>query len=260
MGFNRREFLIAFTGLASAASRGGIRAVAFDAFPILDPRPVFALAAELFPEKGSELATVWRSRQFEYTWLRTVAGRYTDFWQVTEDALRFAAKAVQVELTAAAREKLMGAYLELRCWPDVPAALRALKDAGLRIAFLSNMTAQMLEAGIRNSQLDGMFEHVLSTDRVKAFKPDPRAYQMGVRAFGFKREQILFAAFAGWDAAGSKQFGYPTFWVNRQNQPAEELGVAADATGGNLSDMAAYAVTRVRQAVLLGHTTGSKTL
>jgi 2-haloacid dehalogenase len=90
--------------------------------------------------------------------------------------------------------------------------------------------------------LEGLFDHVLSTDRVKAYKPDPRAYQMGVDVLGLKPDQILFAAFAGWDAAGAKSFGYPTFWVNRQNQPAEELGVTPDATGGNLIDLAGFLV------------------
>jgi 2-haloacid dehalogenase len=102
------------------------------------------------------------------------------------------------------------------------------------------MTAAMLQAGIRNSQLDGIFDHVLSTDRVKTYKPDPRAYQMGVDAFGLKPGQILFAAFAGWDAAGAASFGYPTFWVNRQNQPAEELGVPPGAIGGNLNDLVEF--------------------
>jgi 2-haloacid dehalogenase len=115
-----------------------------------------------------------------------------------------------------------------------------LKKVGMRVAFLSNLTDAMLEAGIRNSQLDGLFDHVLSTDRVRAYKPDPRAYQMGLDAFGLKRDQVLFAAFAGWDAAGAKAFGYPTFWVNRQNQPAEELGAAPDAVGGNLNDLVAF--------------------
>ena len=98
----------------------------------------------------------------------------------------------------------------------------------------------MLEAGIQNSHLQGVFDHVLSTDRVKVYKPDPRAYQMAVDAFGLQPEQILFAAFAGWDAAGAKSFGYPTFWVNRQNQPAEELGVGPDRTGRELNELVAF--------------------
>ncbi len=217
-----------------------IKAIAFDGFPILDPRPVFALVNELYPEKGGELANVWRTRQFEYTWLRTMSRSYADFRQVTVDALVFAAKSLKVDLPPDNRERLINAYFNLRCWPDVPAAVSTLRKAGIRMAFLSNLTAGMLGAGLKNSQLDGAFERVSSTDRVKAYKPDPRAYQMGVDAFDLKPDQVLFAAFAGWDAAGAKSFGYPTFWVNRQNQPAEELGVTADASGGNLNDLVAF--------------------
>jgi len=250
-GIVRREFLrrMAASGLAlktfaneDAGFRRAIRAVAFDAFPILDPRPVFTLVDELYPERGVDLSIVWRTRQFEYTWLRTMSRRYSDFWQVTDDALVFAAKALKVELTPEKRARLMEAYLKLRCWPEVPAALHSLRNAGIHLAFLSNMTARMLEAGIRNSQLEGVFDQVLSTDRVKAYKPDPRAYQMGLDAFGLKPDQILFAAFAGWDAAGAKSFGYPTFWVNRQNQPGEELGVTLDAIGENLNDLVSFVI------------------
>jgi 2-haloacid dehalogenase len=99
------------------------------------------------------------------------------------------------------------------------------------------MSEVMLDAGIRNSGLEQVFDHVLSTDRVAAFKPDPRTYQMAIDAFVLRREEIMFAAFAGWDAAGAKAFGYPTFWVNRQNQPAEELGVTADYSGATLDDL-----------------------
>ena len=251
MTSDRRDFLgrMAVSGLAlqsfankAAGSRSNIKAVAVDGFPILDPRPVFALVDELYPERGVELSNLWRTRQFEYTWLRTISRRYSDFWQVTDDSLVFAAKALKLELTPEKHARLMEAYLKLRCWPDVPAALGSLKKAGIQLAFLSNLTVKMLEAGIRNSKLDGVFDHVLSTDRVKVYKPDPRAYQMGLDAFGLKPDQILFAAFAGWDAAGAKSFGYPTFWVNRQNQPAEELGVVTDATGGNLIDLVRYLV------------------
>jgi 2-haloacid dehalogenase len=192
---------MAISGLAlqqssttAAGARSNIKAVALDGFPILDPRPVFSLVDQLYPDKGAELSNIWRTRQFEYTWLRTLSGRYADFWQITNDALVFAAKALIVELTPEKHARLMDAYLKLRCWPDVPAALSAIKEAGIGIAFLSNLTAEMLEAGIRNSQLGGMFDHVLSTDRVRACKPDPRAYQMGVEAFGLRPEQILFAA------------------------------------------------------------------
>src|SRR5262249_48811598 len=151
--------------------------------------------------------------------------RYTDFWKVTEDSLLFAAKTLRLDLNPEKRNRLMNAYLELKAWPDVAPTLRAFKATGVRLAFLSNFTPKMLEAGIRNSDLEGVFETLLSTDRVKTYKPDPRAYQMGMDAFKLKREEILFVAFAGWDAAGAKWFGYPTFWLNRLRVPEEEFGV-----------------------------------
>jgi 2-haloacid dehalogenase len=222
---------------ARAAGRTTFKAIAFDGFPVIDPRPVFARVEEMFPGKGAELSASWRTRQFEYTWLRTLGGRYADFWHVTEEALIFAARSLKIELSPEQRDRLMQTYLELKAWPDVPSALRQLRDAGLRMAFLSNFTAPMLDAAIRNSGLEGLFEDHLSTDRVRAFKPDARAYQMGLDAFGVRKEEIVFAAFAGWDAAGAKWFGYPTFWVNRANAPVEELGVAPDGIGSGLRDL-----------------------
>lgn len=227
-------------GVTHPAPKAPMRAVLFDAFPVFDPRPVAALAEEEFPGRGAELTALWRIRQFEYTWLRVVAHDYADFWQCTDDALRFAAISLHLELGAAKRERLMGAYLSLRAWPDVPMSLRALREAGVRLGFLSNFSPVMLDAAIRGNDLGGMFEHVLSTDRIRTYKPDPRTYQLGVDAFGLPREQILFAAFAGWDAAGAKRFGYPTYWVNRVQAPPEELGASPDGTGASLADLVSF--------------------
>jgi 2-haloacid dehalogenase len=113
-------------------------------------------------------------------------------------------------------------------------------NAGIRMAFLSNLTETMLDAAVKNSGLEGYFEPHLSTDRVKAFKPDPRAYQMGLDAFKLAKEEIVFAAFAGWDAAGAKWFGYPTFWVNRMSAPVEELDVMPDGIGSGMADLVKF--------------------
>jgi 2-haloacid dehalogenase len=245
MFLNRRQF----TALAAAAAGVNVvrasvatkyKAIAFDGFPIIDARPILAKAEEIFPGKGAELSGAWRTRQFEYGWLRSLGGQYADFWQVTEDALLFAARSVQIELSTERRDQLMQAWLELKAWPDVLPALQRLRAIGIRMAFLSNLTAAMLEAVVKNSGLEGMFEDHLTTDRVHAFKPDPRAYQMGVDAFELKKEEIAFAAFAGWDVAGAKWFGYPTFWVNRAKAPAEELGVEPDGTGSGLDDLVRF--------------------
>jgi len=245
MDISRRIFLQA--AMASTAS-GGItpldqpapKAIAFDAFPIFDIRPITARVEELFAGKGAELTNLWRIRQFEYQWLRALSHRYADFWQATQDALVFAAKTLKLELTVAKRNELMSMYLELPTWSDVPAALGVLRENGIRLAILSNATPRILSGGIRKARLESVFEHVISTDKIKSYKPDPRAYQLAVDAFQLPRERIGFAAFAGWDVAGAKAFGFPTFWVNRQQLPPEELGVSADGAGAGLEQLVSF--------------------
>ncbi|GAC1665653.1 MAG: haloacid dehalogenase type II [Candidatus Acidiferrum sp.] len=251
---NRREAVgLAAAGIAAAvlasapcadtanhAFKSKITALAFDGFPIFDPRPVFTLAEDRFPGRGADLSSEWRIHQFEYTWLRVASQHYADFWQVTQEALMFAANKLQLNLTLETRKELMDAYLQLKTWPDVIPALTSLKKSGYRLAFLNNFTPRMLEANIRNAGLDGMFDYVLSTDRVKTFKPDPRAYQLGLEAMKLNRDEILFVAHAGWDASGAKLFGYPTYWVNRQNLPPEEFGPLPDGSGETLSQLVRF--------------------
>lgn len=253
MGMPRRKLMRWMAGAAAALvapqrsaalANVRIKAVVFDAFPVLDPRPVFALAEQLFPGNGKSLGEAWRTRLFEYQWLRALSGRYADFLQAADGALVFAAKAQKLDLTAEKRTRLVQSWLALKAWPDAPAALHALKEDGLRLAFLSNATPQMLEAAIRNSSLQGLFEQAISTDRIRSYKPDPRAYQLGVEALGLPAREILFAAFAGWDASGAKWFGYPTFWVNRAGAPAEELGAPPDGDGPGMDDLVRFVRSR----------------
>jgi 2-haloacid dehalogenase len=228
-------------GKAEAQAAGSrVTAVGFDAFTIFDPRSVTAVIEENFPGKGSELSAVWRTRQFEYCWLRTLNRTYVDFWQVTEDALVFAFKAAKLELRPEVRAKLMEAHLQLKPWPDSVAALKIMAAAGIRLAYISNLTVAMLKTNSENAGIAELFEGVLSTDAVNAFKPDPRAYRMIETAFRVPRESIVFAAFGGWDAAGAKSFGLNTFWVNRLDAPLEELGVKPDAVGATLTELAKY--------------------
>ena len=228
------------TGSRAAGAGSRFKAIAFDGFVIFDGRPVATLTEELFPGRGTEFGNVWRSRQFEYTWLRTITGNYADFWQVTREALIYTAKLLKLELTSEKRDRLMGSFLQSKAWPDVLPTLTALKEAGIRMAFLSDLSAEMLDANVRNAGLEGLFGEHLSTDRVRAFKPDPRAYAMGIELFKLKRDEIVFAAFGGWDAAGAKRFGYPTFWCDRLNLPIEELGVVPDRIGSSTVDLAAF--------------------
>jgi len=245
VSLDRRKFLQLSAGaalvsalptasFAAHAKQTGFKAIAFDGFPIFDPRPIPALIESLFPGKGLKIWDAWRTRLFEYQWLRALSGHYVDFLQAAHDSLEFTATKMQLDLTSAKREQLLAAWTNLQIWPDVPRAISELHNAGLRLSFLSNMTSEMLIGGLKNANLDSMFEAVISTDRIRSYKPAPKAYQLGMDTLQLDKEEILFVAFAGWDVAGAKWFGYPTFWVNRLNSPQEQLDVEADATGADL--------------------------
>ncbi len=251
MPVNRRTFLaIGASSLladAGASTSSGqttkwshIKAVAFDAFPVFDSRPILRACEEQFPGLGAELNAAWRTRQFEYQWLRALAGQYEDFWQTTQSALEFAARDLKLELSSSARQRLMQGYLTLKAWPDVADVLAELRRSGMKVALLSNVTPQMLEGGIRSAGLHELFDHVISTDRIRSFKPDPRAYQLGVDVLRLHKEEIMFVAFAGWDVAGAKWFGYPTFWNNRQNATSEQLDISPDGNGQSLYELVAF--------------------
>lgn len=241
--FARRTFLKGGAALALGAWAGlgratpPIRAVAFDAFTTFDPRSVTAVAEGLYPGAGERLAGAWRTRQFEYQWLHALSGRCADFWAASEGALEFAAASLGLELTGGRRDELMQALVDLRAWPDARSTLEALRARGMRLALLSNATTALLDGWVAHAGLGGFYEHVLSTDRIRSYKPDPRAYRMAVDALRMTPGEIAFAAFGGWDAAGAKWFGYPTFWVNRLGLPVEGLGVRPDAIASTLAPL-----------------------
>ena len=214
-----------------------IKAIAFDGFVVFDPRSVDKRVEEQLPGRGTEFTTLWRTRQFEYCWLRTAGSRYADFWHLTDDALRYTAKSLKISLAALQHDALMDAYRNLTPWPDVRDGLAELRRRGLRLAFLSNLTAAMLDANLKAAGLSEFFEPHLTTDRVQAYKPSPRAYQMGPDSFRLQKREIAFAAFGGWDAAGAKWFGYPTVWVNRAGSPQEELDAQPDVVAKDFGSL-----------------------
>src|SRR5690606_5868619 len=144
---------------------------------------------------------------------------------------------MHIEDNTEKRERLMNSYLNLKPWDGVKETLRIIKDRGVKLGFLSNLTSNMLETNISNSGLDGMFDVVLSTDEIRTYKPSSEAYQLGTDALNLQRNETGFVAFAGWDAAGAKTFGYRTFWNNRANAPMEELGSAPDEVSGDFEKL-----------------------
>lgn len=252
MTLNRRTALaFAVAGAAAgvfgrapvfAAASLPIKAVAFDGFPILDPRSVLAAAKQMYPEHGDAFVSLFQARLFEYQWLRALGGRYKDFMSIIDDAHIYAAAQLGADASEERRARLRDAFLKIKAWPDAADALKALKARGIKLGFLSNMTEGMLNAGLANSGLAGMLDLVLSTDAIKTYKPDPRAYQLAVDAFKLPKEHIAFAAFASWDAAGAAWFGYPTIWINRLGAKPEALDAQTVVAGQSLNDLVRFVV------------------
>jgi len=213
------------------------KAIAFDYFVIFDPNSLIPEVDKAFPGKGAEFTKLWRAKQFDYCFLRTITNRHADFSKVTEDALVYTAEEMKLDLSPEIRKRLLNAYLALKPWPDAVDALRKLKASGMRIITIANFSPKMLRSNADAAGITDLFDDLLSTEENGTYKPDPRAYELGVERLKLRKEEIVFAAFGGWDAYGAKTFGYPTYWVNRFNLPAEELGIEADQTSNNMNGL-----------------------
>jgi 2-haloacid dehalogenase len=213
-----------------------IRALAFDAYGTLfDVHSVISAVNDKFPGQGAAVSAGWRTRQLEYTWLRSLMGRYEDFWHVTESALVATCNALNLPLDAAARTQLMESYLHLDPFPEVKHALKALSHLSLSI--LSNGSPKMLNAVVESAGLQGIFAHIISVDEVKTYKPAPVVYELVVKKTGLDKGNIGFVSSNFWDDAGAKAFGLRTHWINRAGVPADELGIAPDVTLKSLTDL-----------------------
>jgi len=201
----------------------GIEACVFDAFGTLfDFASAARKCSDLPADDLVRLTTLWRDKQLQYTWLRTVQGRHADFWQVTADALDFTLETLQLD-RGGLRERLMQLYLALDVFPEVPEMLRRLKADGLRTAILSNGSPAMLASLVTHAGLDDLFDHVLSVETVGVFKPDPRVYQLAVDRLQVAAPRIAFQSSNGWDAHAASAFGMTVVWCNRYGQAAEHL-------------------------------------
>ena len=201
----------------------GISACVFDAYGTLFD---FSSAVRNYPLDGSEhqkseLIKLWRDKQIQYTWLRTIQNRYTDFWNVTGDALEYAL--TSLGLDPKHHEGLMELYLELETFPEVPAVLKALKQSGFRLAILSNGTQDMLRRIIEHAQLNDLFDHVLSADDIGVFKTSPKVYQYALDKLQLPAGSCSFQSSNAWDAFAASDFGMKVVWCNRYGQTPEQL-------------------------------------
>lgn len=200
----------------------------FDAYGTLFD--VSAAARQAASEPGNEaladiwprLASDWRLKQLQYTWLRAITGAHADFWQVTQEGLDWALEAAGVAHPAL-RERLLALYWELSAYPEVPTMLAALKQAGKNVAILSNGSPDMLDGAVQSAGIGALLDDVLSVESVGVFKPHPSVYDLVGQRFGCDRSEVLFVSSNGWDAGAATGYGFTTAWVNRAGEPVDRL-------------------------------------
>ena len=227
-----RQFNIGKMPAAALPSR--LQALVFDAYGTLfDVHSVVRRCDALWPGRGAQLSQLWRARQLEYTWQRSLMQCYVPFSQVTREALAYACEALSLPLTARDADALMEEYCRLSVYPDVPAALAAFGSR--QKAILSNGSPDMLAPLVKHSGLK--FDAVLSVDEVRIFKPAPAVYELAVKRLGVAADKIGFVSSNCWDALGAKSYGFEVFWINRGGAPAERLGFAPDGTLATLGEL-----------------------
>lgn len=201
----------------------GIKACVFDAYGTLfDVAAAANRCKDALGDKAGPLAEIWRTKQLQYTWLRSLMREYTEFWKVTGDALDYAMATLGIE-DKALRKRLMELYLHLDAYPEVAGVLKTLKDAGIKTAVLTNGNPRMVNAAVKSAGLTKLLDACLSVDSVGIYKPDPRVYKLGETALKVKAKNACFMSSNAWDAWAAANYGYNVVWVNRFGQQPERL-------------------------------------
>ncbi|MEM8909611.1 MAG: haloacid dehalogenase type II [Bacteroidota bacterium] len=217
-----------------------IKACIFDAFGTL-----FNLSFpldqidQLTGGQGQTLMDIWRSKQLEYTWLRSLMQHYVPFDQVTREALDFAMAAVHCQ-DPMLPSLLLPIYEQAQCFPAVPAMLRDLREKGITTAILSNGTPSMLKAGAQNARIDALLGHIFSVESIGIFKPAPQVYQYALDQLALSAEEVLFFSSNQWDVIGASRFGLPSVWVDQHRQTRESLTPHARYVLKDLSELISF--------------------
>lgn len=213
----------------------------FDAYGTLfDVHAAIARYGREAGPDGQRLSDIWRAKQLEYTWTLTLAGRYADFWTLTERALDFALARVP-SVKPALREKLLAAYFKLDAYPDARTALSELKERGARTAILSNGSPKMLAGAVAAANMGGALDAVLSVDAIRMYKPRPEVYAMVTNAFDVRPQEVIFVSSNRWDVMGAVAFGFRGVWANRTGAPDEYADLAPFKTVRDLGGLATLA-------------------
>ena len=216
----------------------GVQVVVFDAYGTLfDTASPIQKHLGVLGDKAAELAKLWRTKQLEYSWIRSLVGAHADFWQVSRDALDYAFEALEINEVGLA-EELMTGLLALETFPDAAGAVQALRSRGKRLAILSNGSPSMLDSMLRRVGWDKTFEHVLSVEEVGIYKPSRRVYRLAMQKFGLQdAPSVCFVSGNGWDAHSAAQFGFQAVRIKRSSVPDDRLPGKLAATITNLSEL-----------------------
>lgn len=211
----------------------------FDAYGTLfDVHSAVRKHADALGPAGARMSQMWRMKQLEYSWVKTLMGSYSDFWRLTEDALDYALEANDLgDGDGHLRKVLLDAYWTLDCYPEVPLVLKKLRDSGARIGILSNGAPNMLNSAIASAKIEHLIDDVFSVDAVKKFKTSPDVYRMVTDTWGHAPHDISFQSSNRWDIAGANKFGFKTVWINRTEQPDEYKSYSPDRVIATLDEL-----------------------
>ena len=199
-----------------------VKAIIFDAYGTLfDVNSAAEKCKDKIGDKWEPFANFWRATQLEYTWLRSLMGRHKDFWQVTEDSLDKSMKAFNID--SSMKNELLNLYKILSPYKEVSETLKALKEKKFKLAILSNGTPSLLNELVKSNNLNNLFDDIFSIEEVGIYKPDSKVYDMPVKKYKIKKDEIAFLSSNTWDVSGGGNYGYQAIWVNRNNNIFDNL-------------------------------------
>jgi 2-haloacid dehalogenase len=214
-----------------------IKLCVFDAYGTLfDVNSVTKQYCNELGDLSDPFSNLWRSKQLEYSWLRSLMNRYDDFWHVTEESLDYALDYFNIK-NEFLKIDLLKAYEHINCYEEVPTTLSKLKERGISTAILSNASPNMLHMAIKNSKIDSYIDSCISADSLKIYKPHPTVYNLILEKYDLNKNEILFISSNSWDVAGAKSFGFNVSWINRFNNKKEVLPFEADIELKSLMDL-----------------------
>ena len=213
-----------------------IKAIVFDAYGTLfDVNSAAEKCKGKIGDKWEDFANFWRTTQLEYTWLRSLMKKHKDFWQVTEDSLDKSMKTFKID--SSMKSELLNLYKVLSPYTEVKEVLKKLKEKEYRLAILSNGTPALLNELVKNNNLENIFDNLFSVEEVEIYKPDPKVYDMPLKKYQIKAEEVAFLSANTWDVSGGGNYGYNAIWVNRNNNIFDNLDYKPKNEINNLTQL-----------------------